>query len=469
MRVTVIGGGIAGLATAYFLLEHARAAGRSVKLTLFERSAGFGGKVISERRDGFVIEGGPDSFLTQKPAALQLCHSLGLDSQLIGTNEDRRKTFIWSKGSLRALPDGLTLIVPTRMLPFVRSPLLSWPGKLRMGLDLVIPRRRSNGDESLASFVRRRLGQEALDRLAEPMIAGIYAADAERLSLQSTFPHLLDLEQRYGSLIRGMLAQRRRAATGGTASRTGQAPFMTLRGGLATLIEVLVARLQADGAMLVNTQAQTLRQADSEYLIYTHDGSCIAADAVVFATPAYVTAELLRPLAPAAADALGMIRYVSTVTISLGFRSKDLNHPLDGFGFVVPRNERRRILACTWSSSKFADRAPAGHSLIRAFIGGSRAEQFIGLDDDTLVDLVREELRLTMGLTAAPVLERIFRWRQANPQYDVGHADRVATIEGLVGQLPGLYLVGSAYHGIGLPDCIQNGKRVANLVLGGTP
>jgi oxygen-dependent protoporphyrinogen oxidase len=465
-RVAIIGGGIAGLATAYYLHERGQGA---VEYTLIESAPRFGGKITSARENGFVVEGGPDSFLTTKTAALELCRALGLGDQLIGTNDAGRKVFVWSHGQLRAMPDGVMLIVPTKLMPFITSPLISPLGKLRMGMDALIPPRREDGDESLSHFVRRRLGAEALDKIAEPMIAGIYVADAENLSLQSTFPRFLDMEKKYGGLLRGVIAQKR-AANGNGRNGNGKSAtsmFMTLRGGLQDLTDAIVARLAPRrDALLPNRSVVAVTRDGGAYDLALSDGAHLHADEIVFASPAYAAADLVQGIDPALADSLRAIRYVSTATVSLGFRRAELSHPLNGFGFVVPRSEKRQILACTWSSTKFNDRAPDGHALVRAFIGGAHAEHLVDQDDAALAEIAREELRAMMGITAIPVLTKVYRWQKANPQYEVGHQARIAEIDRRVASHCGLHLAGGAYHGVGIPDCIQDGARVAEEIIG---
>ncbi len=484
-KIAIVGGGIAGLATAYYL--HGRGRG-AIEYTLIESAPTFGGKIVSARENGFVVEGGPDSFLTTKPAALEICRALGLEDQLIGTNDAGRKVFVWSRGKLRQMPDGVMLIVPTKFMPFVTSSLISPLGKLRMGMDAIIPPRRCaassqgildflfnrrsprddapDGDESLAHFVRRRLGAEALDRIAEPMIAGIYVADAENLSLKSTFPRFLDMERKYGSLIRGSLAARR--AMNGKSNGSGTTSmFMTLRGGLQQMSDAIVSRLNRK-ALMPNRHVVAVARDGNAYALTLNDSSSLHADQVVFATPAYVTANLMQNIAPALGESLRAIRYVSTATVSLGYRRAELNHALDGFGFVVPRSEKRKIIACSWSSTKFNYRAGAGYALVRAFIGGSQAEHLAEQDEEALAQMAREELCAMMGITATPVLTKAYRWRKANPQYEVGHQERVAQIEGLAAQHAGLYLAGAAYHGVGVPDCIADGARVAEQILSTT-
>lgn len=462
-RIIIVGGGIAGLATAYYLQKQAAATGIPLAYTLIESAPQFGGKIVTECLDGFVVEGGPDSFLTQKPWALQLCRELGLSERLLGTNDERRKVYVLTGDRLQALPEGVMLLVPTRLMPFLRSPLISLPGKLRMGLDLVIPPRREDSDESLATFVRRRLGQEALDKIAAPLMGGIYVADAERLSMRSTFPRFIALEQKHGSLIRGMLAQRRRITH---VSGDGRRPsiFMTLRGGMGELVEKLVSRLE--GKLLAGRRVIGLShrsEGTPPYQVQLDDGTTLPADAVVLATPAYAAADLIGPLNPDLAASLRAIRYVSTATVSLGYRRPDFTHPLDGFGFVVAKGESRRILACTWTSSKFNARAPADAVLLRAFVGGTQNGHLVDLDDSTMVQMLRDELQQIMGVAAEPILARVYRWKRANPQYDVGHLDRVTAIEGHCN--PGLFLAGSAYRGVGVPDCIRAGRQTAEKVM----
>jgi oxygen-dependent protoporphyrinogen oxidase len=430
---------------------------------VFECEARPGGKIVTDRPDGFVVEGGPDAFITQKPDAYELCRELGLSDRLIGTNDARRKVYVLAGGRLHPLPEGVRLIAPTRLGPFLRSSLISPRGKLRMGLDLLLPGRPAPGDESLAAFVRRRLGREALDKLGEPMLAGIHVGDPARLSLRATFPQLAELERRHGSLIRGTRATRpappdpNRPAT----------MFLALREGMADLPATLAAHL---GPAVVHTGVEVVRMvrtgsgAGARFRLHLGSGKQIAARQVVIATPAPIAAGLVAAEAPNLAAALRTIRYVSSATVSLGYRAADLPRPLDGFGFVVAARERTSLLACTWSSTKFDDRAPQDHVLLRAFVGGAHHEELVDLPDADLLALVREELRAIMGITAPPVVSRIFRWPQANPQYDVGHLERVARIESLAAALPGLYLTGSAYRGVGIPDCVRGAKETATRV-----
>lgn len=458
-KIAILGGGISGLATAFYLQEYAREA---VEYTLIESSPRLGGKITSTHENGFIVEGGPDSFLTQKTAVLELCRTLGLSDLLVTSNKVKRSTYVWSRGRLQPMPEGMMLMAPTMILPFLRSRLVSWPGKLRMGLEAFIPRRVKDEDESLASFVRRRLGQEVLDKIAGPLMAGIHAADPETLSLRSTFPIFPDMEQKHGSLVRGMLERKRTQAT--RAAQHKYTPmFMTLNGGLQQLSDAIADRLQPNATRL-NCRVRNVGAEGDQYRVTLSDGSCIVADDVIFATPAYVTAELLQGIDVMLASKLRAIRYVSTATVSLGFKSGDIKSPLEGFGFVVPHTEKRKITACSWSSAKFNHRAPDGCALIRVFVGGARAEELAEQDEAGLVELARRELRATMGITATPVLTKTYRWHKANPQYEVGHRERIADIDHRIQVHPGLYLAGAAYHGAGIPDCIQSGLKVAQAI-----
>jgi oxygen-dependent protoporphyrinogen oxidase len=455
-RTVIVGGGISGLATAFILQECG-----SVDYTLIESAPRWGGKITSAHEDGFTIEGGPDSFITQKTAGLELCRRLGLEDQLVGSNSGKSATtYIWSGGRLHPMPEGMMLMAPTMVLPFLRSRLITWPGKLRMGMEVFVPRASSDEDESLAGFVRRRLGAEALNKIAGPLLGGIHAADPERLSLKSTFPMFLEMEKKHGSLLRGMMKRvKPRAAHG--AKRPPM--FMSLRGGLQQLSDALVAQLPGTN-LRAGCRALTVSRNADRYRIALSDGSSLLADDVVFATPSYVTADLVEQLDSALAARLRAIRYVSTATVSLGFRRSEIAHPLQGAGFIVPRSEGRRITACSWSSVKFNHRAPDDCVLLRVFIGGALAEELAEQDEAALVQLAREELQAIMRITATPVLAKAYRWRKANPQYDLGHEERVAEMEQTLTNFPGLHLAGAAYHGAGIPDCIQSGLKAAQAI-----
>lgn len=467
-HVAVVGGGIAGLAAAHSLYEQAAGAGLPLVCTLIEAGPECGGKIVTHRVGDLTIEAGPDSFLSQKPWGLELCRKLGLSGRLVNTNEHQKKTFVYSRGRLRELPEGLVTIVPTKLGPFLKSGLVSWPGLVRMGLDLVLPAKRGGDDESLASFFARRLGREAFERIVEPLMAGIYAGDAEQISLRATFPRFLDLERQHGSLIRGMLASR---AAGTPSDRT---MFVTLQDGLAELVQALVARLTAAGAKLLIRQpvvAMRVRQTATTrpfgwaYDLTLESGAVVSADAVVLATPAFVSAGLVRPLSPLAAELLGVIPYASTATVSLAYKAGTLGTEISGFGFVVPRVEARALLAATWTSLKWPHRAPDSQVLIRCYLGGVGREAVLQEDDPALIRRVREELKSMAGITGEPVYAEVNRWPRGMPQYTLGHLDRLEAIQRSLDRFPGLVLAGAAYRGIGIPDCIRDGTEAAAKVV----
>ena len=462
----IVGGGVTGLAAAYFL-QKAQENGSSLRYTVLERAPTLGGKIVTQQTDGFLIEGGPDCFLTRKPWALALCRELGLESDLLGTNDARRKVFVLNGGRLHSLPEGVMLIVPTQFLPFATSGLISIPGKLRMGLDLVIPRRRETGDETLGSFVRRRLGREALEKIAEPLLSGIHVSDPERLSLKSSFPRLMDVERKYGSLIRGMLAARRAMANSSNGSRPKLPMFMTLRGGMQQLVDTLAASLDAD-AVRTGDAVRSIRSLNAggpPFEVQMQNGDVLRADGLILTTPSNVSSRLLEATDPTLAEELAQIRYVSTAVVSLGYEPQPGLAPLDGFGFIIPKTERRRITACTWSSTKFDARAPEDHQLVRCFVGGPGREHMVDLDDEELVQVVRDELRGIMGLCAEPKLARVFRWHKVNPQYDLDHLDRVGQMRARAAAHRGLFLAGSSYDGVGVPDCVRQAEEAVDGVL----
>jgi oxygen-dependent protoporphyrinogen oxidase len=468
--VAIVGGGIAGLSTAWYLQK------AGIPYVLLEGSDRWGGKLLSEQvalagGERFVVEGGPDSFITQKPWGAALARELGLGERLIGTNPRQRKTYVLDGGRPKPLPDGVMMIVPTEFKPFIFSSLISPWGKLRMGMELFIPPRKEQGDETLAQFVNRRLGSECLDKIAEPLMSGIYNADADEQSLLATFPRFRELESKYGSVTKGMLAGKRArkntaaggATNGGAAAAPPLAAFVSLPRGIEEMATVLAARLT--GEMRRHTTVEAIEPQGEGYIVHLAGGERLAARAVVLATPAFASAELVKPFAPAAAGLLQNIRYVSTGTISLAYRSAEAPNPLNGYGLVVPASAKRPINAVTLSSVKFEQRAPEGYLLLRAFFGGSRSPQSMELDDDALLATVRRELDQQLGIRAEPLFHRVYRWRRSNPQYDVGHLQRVAAIEA---DLPrGLYVTGSPFRGVGIPDCVKQAQETAERIAKG--
>ncbi len=457
--VAVVGGGISGLATAYFLQEEATRLGVPISIVIVEGGERLGGRILSERVDGFVVEAGPDSFLTLKPEAVDLCQRLGLGDSLVGTDPARSKVYVMCGGKLRRLPDGLTSVVPRKLTPFLSTDLLTPRGKARMLLDLVLPRRGDSGDESLADFVERRFGREALERIAEPLMAGIYAGNSSKLSMATNFPQLVQLEQGHRSLILGALSSGRKARPQGT----GQGPrptFMALRGGLELMVEALTSRL-GETRILTGSRAVGLRMAEDGYELGLDDGRVVRAQSVVLATPSYESARILKQLNPAAASTLESIPYVSSATVSLAYDASSFPHPLDGTGFVVAPSEGRKITACTWVSSKWPPHSPPGRVLLRCFLGRADHEEVLLCRDAELCEIARDELRSILGVTEKPVLERVYRCDRSLPQYNLGHSDRLFDLKEEMASLPGVFLTGAAYRGVGLPDCIKQGALTA--------
>jgi len=456
-RVVVVGGGIAGLAAAHRLVERAHE-GASVEVVLVESSDRLGGSVGTERNDGFLVETGADSFITEKPWALALCERIGLP--VVGTREGERRTYVVRQGRIEPLPEGFLLLAPTDARTLARSSLFSWPGKLRMALDLVLPRRNEASDESVADFVRRRLGREALERAAQPLLGGIYTADAERLSLAATMPRFRELERRHRSLILGLRAEAHGRASPGAGAR--YALFAAPEDGMGALVTALAQRLP-EGVVRLRTRVAGLGRRGDGWTLRA-GGDALDADAVVLAAPAYATAALLHPVDPTLAASLRAIDYASSATVTLAYRTRDAER-LRGFGFVVPAVEQSPLLACTFASRKFAGRAPEGHELVRAFVGGALRPDLVDLDDARLVATVRAELAALLAITATPVLTRVQRYPRAMPQYAVGHLDRIAAIEARAAALPGIALAGAAYRGVGVPDCVRSGEAAADAIL----
>jgi oxygen-dependent protoporphyrinogen oxidase len=471
MRIAIVGGGIAGLAAAYEL-EKARAAGASVDYTLYEERASLGGSLASETVNGAVLERGPDSFLTEKPAAIELCRELGLGGELLPSNDVERKTYIVVRNRLVALPDGLMFLVPTKLIPTALTRLFGLQTKMRMGLELLHGARPSGGDESVAALVRRHFGQEAVDRLADPLLSGIYGGDAEQLSAQTVLPRLVEMETKYGSLTRGMLAAHKRmkgAAKNSSKTRSGGAGIFTaLRGGMSQLVDALVARI--DPARLrTGTPVSAIRRAVGGWSVEA-GGIAESYDALIVAAPAWAAGDLLGPVDAALGSELGGIPYSSSITMNLVYDEAKIGALPEGFGFLVPAVEGRAMLACTFVHRKFLGRTPPGKAVLRAFLGGVNGEALLAESDESLVATVRRELSEILGgetLSAdvAPEHAQVSRWRRAMAQYAVGHKERMQRIAARVAELPGLRLVGNAYDGIGVPDCIRLGRQAARELM----
>ena len=462
LSVVIVGGGITGLAAAHRATELARERGLDLDLKVIEARPRLGGTIVSERAGGFLVEAGPDSFLSEKPWALALCRRLGIESQLVRTDDRFRKVFVWFRGRLHPLPEGFQLLAPTRLLPFATSSLFSWPGKLRMAMDLVVGR-GGGDDESLGAFVRRRLGREALERVAQPLVAGIYTADPDDLSLAATMPRFLEVERRHRSIILGLRHTLRTAPQPGTSGARFSL-FVTLADGMEAMVRALAGRLP-DSSVVLNQRVASLERTGAQWRVATTEGARFDADRVILAGESHGAARLLRYVHPTLATLLAEIEYAGAATLSLGYRRADVPHPLDGFGFVVPRTEGKAMLAATFSSVKYPGRAPDGHVLMRCFLGGALNAGMLGEDDATLVGRTRTELRQALGVIAEPVLTRLTRWPASMPQYRVGHLARVDTIERRVAALPGLRLAGGAYRGVGIADCVRSAESAADAAL----
>lgn len=459
--IAVVGGGISGLAAAHRLIELRRQLGLPIRVALLEAAHRLGGVISTVTRDGYLLEEGPDSFITDKPWARELADRLGLSSRLIGTQDSFRRSFVVRRNRLHPTPDGFYLLAPTRFLPFVTTRVFSPLGKIRMAMDLVIPRAASAGDESVASFVRRRLGSEALERMAQPMIGGIYAADPAELSLRATFPRFLQMEEEHGSVIRGLLATgRRRAAIEGAREASGPryGLFVSFDGGLRVLPDTLAASLP-EGTSRTEVRVTRVSRIDAGRWRVEATGVPTPEDydAVILALPAFDAAGPVRAIDAEMADLLGSIPYGSAATVSLAFREQDVEHPLDGFGCVIPAIEELSLIGCTFTHRKYARRAPQGHALIRAFWGDASA----GLTDSEIVGRTLSDLRTVLGVRGAPLLSHLVRHHRSMPRYAVGHLDLVDRIEDRLRRHPGLALAGNAYRGVGIPDCVRSGEAAA--------
>ncbi len=502
-RIAVIGGGLSGMAAAHRLIEITREAASTVtassqtnsrcEITLLEAGSRLGGIVGTKHLDGYLIDTGADSFLTNKPGAIGLCRRLGIEDRLVATDPRYRGAHVVFDGRPVPVPMGFQLLSPTAIWPMLTTPLLSTWGKLRLLMEYLVPARHSTDfagqagqpliDESLASFVRRRFGRETLERLVQPLVGGIYTSDPERLSLAATMPRFLEMEREYGSLIRAARSLSKAAASRGTASSitTPTNPlardetssgaryglFAGLKGGMEDLLAALRSRVAAGctvkfGARVASVQRDLTRQ--TGYRLTLSDGSQETFDAVIVATTTYHAATMLGELAPELARELNGIEYASSAVVVTAHRLADVRHPLDSFGLVVPHRERRRILATSFSSRKFPERAPVGSVLLRTFVGGAMQPELNDLSDEELLRLVRSELAELLGVRGEPEISLVVRYPRAMPQYHVGHLDRVARIESLTAPHAGLALAGNAYRGVGIPDAIQSGESAAAAI-----
>ena len=458
-RIAVIGGGISGLAAAHRLVE----LDPGCRFVLFERTARLGGVLSTVHQDGFQVEQSADNFITTVPWGTDLCKRLGLADQLIRTNPAHRRTYVIRAGRLHKLPDGFLMMAPTRMWPLAVTPILSPLGKLRAGLEYFIPPRKDDADESMAAFVRRRLGREVFERLVEPLVSAVYAADMEKLSVLATLPRFRDLEREHGSLIRAMRCQMASRRKSESQSGARYSLFLTLQGGLSSMVDAIVARLPQD-ALRLETPVERIERRGGRWNLSLGDGATEEFDAVIVATPAHVAARLFEPIDAELGRQLGGIPHSGTAILSVGYRREQIDHPLDGMGYVVPAAEKSPILAVSFSSQKYAHRAPEGKVLLRVFVGGARRPEMAEMDADKLRPEVLGELGRVLGIRGEPVYSSVSHWPRTMPQYHVGHRERVAEIEARVADLPNLELAGNAFHGVGIPNCIHSGEQAAERV-----
>jgi len=458
-RIAILGGGISGLSAAYEL-EQQKRAGAEVEYILYEASSRLGGVLQTEHIDGCVVEAGPDSFISEKPWAADLCRELGLGEQLIGSNDADRKTYILTRGRLVVMPDGLMFMVPTKILPTGFSPLFSWKTKLRMSQELFHPPRAVDHDESVAAFVERHYGAEMVDRLADPLLSGVYGGEAANLSVRAVLPRFAEMERTHGSLGRAMLAARKKMKS---AARKAPPLFTSLRNGMQHLAETVVSRLNP-ASLMRNTPAQAVQREVGSWVVSAGLQSD-QFDAVIVALPAAAAANVLHMASPELSAELTAIQYSSSITVGLGYDREVRQSLPPGFGFLVPRSEGKNLLAATFVHNKFPHRAPADRALLRCFFAGSNAEKVWTLSDEQIVAVVRNELQQIIASRATPLFARVYKWKSAMAQYGVGHLDRRDRIEKLRAQLPGLALAGNAYRGIGVPDCVRSGREAAKQLL----
>jgi protoporphyrinogen/coproporphyrinogen III oxidase len=459
-RIAIIGGGISGLSAAY-TIEEKRRSGTPVEYVLFESKPRLGGVLFTERVDGCLVEAGPDSFLTEKPWAADLCTRLGLGDQLIGSNDAARKTYILVKNKLVVMPDGLMFMVPTKIVPTVLSPLFSVRTKLRMATEWFHPKRRASDDETVAEMIERHYGPEMVEVLADPLLSGVYGGEATQLSVRAVLPRFADMESKHGSLGRAMLSARKKMAA---APKSPARPlFTSLKNGMQQMTDALVASLDPNA---LKTSVPV------ELLVRELNGWTVSAgyqsdqfDAVIIATPTPAAASVLQGANDKLSAELRSIQYSSSVTVTLGYDDKVRRALPPGFGFLIPRSAGRRMLAATFVHNKFPHRAPADRAIIRCFLGGARDEQILESSEEEILQIVRDELEQIISLRSEPLFARVYKWRSAMAQYSVGHLERLQRIETLRQNLPGLALAGNGYNGIGVPDCVRSGTEAASKIL----
>ncbi len=472
-KIIIIGGGIAGLAAAVHLKAGAKAHGKTVDVLLLEKNGRVGGKIRTEKHDQYLIEGGPDSFLPEKVWTVNLAKHLGLEQEMLPSNDQFKGTFIFSRNELHSLPEGVMLMVPTSFWPMAKSRLITWPGKLRMGMEVFVPKRKIMEDESLASFVTRRLGRECLEKIAEPLVAGIHTSNPDNMSVLATFPRFVQMEQKSGSLIMGMVAamkNRTHAMHNSPAPKTGTPKLtfsMSFKNGMQTLAQACADHVGKDSIRL-GAAVKAIEPKGKGYAVVLENGEQLEADHVMIGTASYDAAEMVKGFDETLAAQMNRIQWSSSATVSIAFRKEDIRVPLNGFGFIVPRVEGRRVNAATYSSIKWTSRAPDDMVLIRVFVGGGHHEELVqDLDDAGMVRMVLEELDTVLGLKANHRFSKVYRWFKGMPKYTVGHLDRISLIDRTLSLHPGLHLIGCSYKGIGIGDCVHEAQVAAERILKG--
>ena len=470
-KIIVIGGGIAGLAAAVHLKAGAKAHGKTVEVLLLEKNNRIGGKILTEKIGNYLVEGGPDSFLPEKVWSVNLARHLGLEPEMLPSNDEHKGTFIYSRKKLHSLPEGVMLMVPTMFMPMAKSSLISWPGKMRMGLEIFMPKRKNTDDESLASFVTRRLGRECLEKIAEPLVAGIHTSNPDNMSVLATFPRFVQMEQKSGSLIHGMISamkSRPHATLSGPPPKPGSPKmtyFMSFKNGMQTLSEACVEYIGRDSIRL-GAGVKAVEPKGKGYTVVLENGETMDADYVMIGAAAYDAAEMVKGFDATLATQMNKIEWSSSATVSIAFKKSDVRVPLKGFGFIVPRVEGRRINAATYSSIKWSFRAPEDHILIRGFVGGGHHEELVhDLDDAGMTNMILEELDTILGIKANPAFSKIYRWHKGMPKYTVGHLDRITMLDRTMTTHPGLHLIGCSYKGIGIGDCVHEAQIAAERIL----
>jgi len=445
----IIGGGISGLSAAYYLAK------RNLPSILIESAPQLGGVIQTQSVADCLLEGGPDSFLAAKPEALTLIGELGLAGDVIGSNDHQRSTWILKNGRMLPLPDGLMMMVPTRIWPTAKSPLLSWGTKIRMGLELLHRPVANAPDRSVGEFVEDHYGREAVDYLAEPLLSGVYGGDPYQLSIQSVLPRFADMEAKYGSLTKGTLAGLAKAP-----KNSGSTLFKTLKHGLGSMVAAMEKSI-AGHCRVLHTQAQSITREGEDYLVQLPN-EVLRTRHLIVATPAWAAGKLLESLDPGIAKLLGGIGYSSSMTVGVIYDRAQVKQRFDSFGFLVPKKERRHLVACTFVDQKFNHRVPENRLLLRCFLGGAGNEAVLGWAEPELKRAVLDDIRTLLGLDVEPVAFQVSRWPRSMAQYQVGHKKSIQELKDRLKGYPLLFLAGNGYHGIGIPDCIRTGKEAAD-------